>query len=225
MKQHSETYADIPVGSLDGDWLDAMPGERLKVRVSSDETNGRYTVLELVAAPGSGLIAAHPSERGRTLYDLGRHRTFCMRQPDLRCGRGHLIYRSQGRPTHMGESVRNRHSDAGNVRAGRPRPFFPGGDGSGGSRIRSSRGFFWMLHRRPSYRPLNQHRIGFLRSVKQGDEIRVCFQFASSFTGRIPQRRRRLSLKTPGRSAPTTRGNGPSQWSRSRKRLCHVALR
>jgi|SRR5882757_110181 len=52
----TQSYPDIPVGSRanDGDWLQVVPGERFKVRASSDETNGRYSVLELVAAPGCG---------------------------------------------------------------------------------------------------------------------------------------------------------------------------
>lgn len=37
-----------------GDWLQPQPGEWVAVRVSSAETDGRYSVLEVVAVPGSG---------------------------------------------------------------------------------------------------------------------------------------------------------------------------
>jgi len=54
MTEHTQSCPHIPVCSsaIDGDWLQAMPGERLLVRISSDETNGRYATLELVAALG-----------------------------------------------------------------------------------------------------------------------------------------------------------------------------
>ena len=40
------------VGSDTGEWLTARPGERFCVRVSAAETNGAYSVVEIVASPG-----------------------------------------------------------------------------------------------------------------------------------------------------------------------------
>ncbi len=37
-----------------GDWLQPQPGELVAVRVASAETDGRYSILEVVAVPGSG---------------------------------------------------------------------------------------------------------------------------------------------------------------------------
>jgi mannose-6-phosphate isomerase-like protein (cupin superfamily) len=56
MTEHTQSYRDIPVDSrsIDGDWLQWLPGERFAVRISSDQTNGRYTALEVIAAPGAG---------------------------------------------------------------------------------------------------------------------------------------------------------------------------
>jgi mannose-6-phosphate isomerase-like protein (cupin superfamily) len=36
------------------DWLQITPGERFKIRTSSNETEGAYTTLELVADPRNG---------------------------------------------------------------------------------------------------------------------------------------------------------------------------
>ncbi len=38
-----------------GDWLQITPGERFKIRTSVDETEGGYTMLELVADPRNGV--------------------------------------------------------------------------------------------------------------------------------------------------------------------------
>jgi mannose-6-phosphate isomerase-like protein (cupin superfamily) len=56
MTAHKQSNADIALGSgaIDGDWMEAMPGERFAVRTSSDETNGSYAVVEVVGAPESG---------------------------------------------------------------------------------------------------------------------------------------------------------------------------
>jgi mannose-6-phosphate isomerase-like protein (cupin superfamily) len=40
--------------AIGGDWLHAQPGEWVAVRLSSAATDGRYSVLEVVAVPGSG---------------------------------------------------------------------------------------------------------------------------------------------------------------------------
>lgn len=56
MTLHIQSDADIPISSpaIDGEWLEVAPGERFALRISSEETNGRYTALEVVAGPGCG---------------------------------------------------------------------------------------------------------------------------------------------------------------------------
>ncbi len=56
MTMLTQSDAHIPNSSaaIDGEWLQVAPGERFAVRISSEETNGRYTTLEVVAGPGSG---------------------------------------------------------------------------------------------------------------------------------------------------------------------------
>ena len=39
----------------DGEWLQVTPGERFKIRVSSAQTLGAYSVIEIVADPGNGV--------------------------------------------------------------------------------------------------------------------------------------------------------------------------
>jgi len=38
-----------------GEWLQVTPGERFKIRVSSAQTMGAYSVIEIVADPGNGV--------------------------------------------------------------------------------------------------------------------------------------------------------------------------
>jgi mannose-6-phosphate isomerase-like protein (cupin superfamily) len=38
-----------------GEWLQVTPGERFKIRVSSAQTLGAYSVIEIVADPGNGV--------------------------------------------------------------------------------------------------------------------------------------------------------------------------
>ena len=47
----------------DGDWQQITPGERFAIRTSSKETNGAYTILEIVAQPGNGVrMHVHENE-------------------------------------------------------------------------------------------------------------------------------------------------------------------
>jgi mannose-6-phosphate isomerase-like protein (cupin superfamily) len=38
-----------------GEWLQVTPGERFRIRVSSAQTMGAYSVIEIVADPGNGV--------------------------------------------------------------------------------------------------------------------------------------------------------------------------
>lgn len=51
-----ETYPAAPVFSEAGqshDWFEPLPGERMRVRIGSDATSGRLTLIENVVAPGA----------------------------------------------------------------------------------------------------------------------------------------------------------------------------
>ncbi|MDB5610303.1 MAG: cupin protein [Bradyrhizobium sp.] len=46
-----------------GEWLETTPGERFTIRTSAKETNGIYTMLEIVADPRNGVpIHIHKNE-------------------------------------------------------------------------------------------------------------------------------------------------------------------
>lgn len=56
MTVRAKAELDIAVGGLanDGDWMQITPGERLALRISSGETNGRYAAMEVIAGSGFG---------------------------------------------------------------------------------------------------------------------------------------------------------------------------
>jgi mannose-6-phosphate isomerase-like protein (cupin superfamily) len=42
-----------PAGTIDQDeWLQTRPGERCRLRVAAEETNGAYSVVEIISQPG-----------------------------------------------------------------------------------------------------------------------------------------------------------------------------
>jgi mannose-6-phosphate isomerase-like protein (cupin superfamily) len=54
MGSPSDTGVSSAGWAVGGDWQEVAPGEHFRLRVSSEQTNGRYTVLETIAAPGYG---------------------------------------------------------------------------------------------------------------------------------------------------------------------------
>lgn len=53
---------DLAAVGINGDqegWFDAIPGERMRVQVSSEATGGALTVLESIVAPGSATPLHH----------------------------------------------------------------------------------------------------------------------------------------------------------------------
>ena len=53
----SRKSTEVPVNAAqcNGEWLEVTPGERFRIRTPVDETNGIYTMLELVADPRNGV--------------------------------------------------------------------------------------------------------------------------------------------------------------------------
>ena len=57
----SDIYAAGPVDQ--GEWLQTRPGERCLIRVAAAETNGAYSVVEILSHPGDGTpIHVHQNE-------------------------------------------------------------------------------------------------------------------------------------------------------------------
>lgn len=51
------------VHSNDGDWMEVTPGEIFKIRTSASETDGVYTMLEIIADPRNGVpMHVHANE-------------------------------------------------------------------------------------------------------------------------------------------------------------------
>jgi hypothetical protein len=62
-KSVSETLP--PENSNERRWLETRPGEQCFIHVSADDTNGLYSLVEIVANPGDGTPLACPPERRR----------------------------------------------------------------------------------------------------------------------------------------------------------------
>jgi mannose-6-phosphate isomerase-like protein (cupin superfamily) len=49
------TEALLNAAQCNSEWLETTPGERFRIRTTADETNGIYTMLEIVADPRNGV--------------------------------------------------------------------------------------------------------------------------------------------------------------------------
>src|SRR5258708_20567508 len=60
----SKKLTEVSINHQDnGEWLETTPGERFTIRTSAKETEGIYTMLELVADPRNGVpIHIHKNE-------------------------------------------------------------------------------------------------------------------------------------------------------------------
>jgi quercetin dioxygenase-like cupin family protein len=59
----SSSRNQTPTGESNGEWLQTRPGERCLIRVSAADTNGAYSVVEIVAEPGDSTpIHVHQNE-------------------------------------------------------------------------------------------------------------------------------------------------------------------
>ncbi len=59
-------------------WYDAAAGERIAIRLSSLDTNGRYAVVESIAAPGSSVpLHIHQNEEEHFIVLEGAYRFAC----------------------------------------------------------------------------------------------------------------------------------------------------
>lgn len=61
-----------------GDWLQTRPGERCLIRVSAAETNGAYSVVEIVSSPGDSTpMHVHQNEDEHFVVLEGTARIAC----------------------------------------------------------------------------------------------------------------------------------------------------
>jgi mannose-6-phosphate isomerase-like protein (cupin superfamily) len=61
-----------------GGWLQTRPGERCNIRVSAEETNGAYSVVEIVSSPGDSTpLHVHRNEDEHFLVLEGTARILC----------------------------------------------------------------------------------------------------------------------------------------------------
>ncbi|MBR0697134.1 cupin domain-containing protein [Bradyrhizobium lablabi] len=61
-----------------GEWLQTRPGERCLIRVSAEETNGAYSIVEIVASPGDSTpMHVHQNEDEHFVILEGTARIAC----------------------------------------------------------------------------------------------------------------------------------------------------
>jgi mannose-6-phosphate isomerase-like protein (cupin superfamily) len=67
MANHSTSSKQTPSDNKsNGEWIEVTPGERLNIRVTSDETDGAYTVFEVFADHRNGTpLHVHDDEEER----------------------------------------------------------------------------------------------------------------------------------------------------------------
>jgi quercetin dioxygenase-like cupin family protein len=59
----SSSRNQTPIRESDGEWLQTRPGERCLIRVSTADTNGAYSVVEIIAEAGDSTpIHVHQNE-------------------------------------------------------------------------------------------------------------------------------------------------------------------
>jgi mannose-6-phosphate isomerase-like protein (cupin superfamily) len=72
----SDIHAADPVGQ--GEWLQTRPGERCLIRVAAAETNGAYSVVEILSYPGDSTpVHVHQNEDEHILVLEGIARVVC----------------------------------------------------------------------------------------------------------------------------------------------------
>lgn len=71
----SNKESPLSIGTDKGIWHEGTTGERITVRISSVDTNGAYTVVESVAAPGcSPPVHLHRNEEEHFVVIAGRYK-------------------------------------------------------------------------------------------------------------------------------------------------------
>jgi mannose-6-phosphate isomerase-like protein (cupin superfamily) len=74
----SASYAQSVGEEESGEWLQTRPGERCRIRVSAAETNGAYSVVEIVSSPGDSTpMHVHQNEDEYFLIVEGTARIAC----------------------------------------------------------------------------------------------------------------------------------------------------
>lgn len=73
-----------------GTWFNAIDGERLSIRVHSSEVNGRYTILESIAAPGTA-TPMHYHTEDEIFQVLEGIMTFSLARRSFQAGAGSTV--------------------------------------------------------------------------------------------------------------------------------------
>ncbi|HEX2526629.1 MAG TPA: cupin domain-containing protein [Geminicoccus sp.] len=84
-------------GSDDVQWFDGIPGERTAVRVRGTQVQGRFSVIESVAAPGCA-APLHTHVEEETFYIVAGHPTFRLGDQILETSPGDLVLIPAGTP-------------------------------------------------------------------------------------------------------------------------------
>lgn len=71
-------------------WFEAIPGERLSIRVHGTDVNGRYAIMESFAAPGSA-APRHTHAEDEIFYVLEGRPTFALNDDVFDVGPGAVV--------------------------------------------------------------------------------------------------------------------------------------
>lgn len=78
-------------------WYDAMPGERVSIRVLGTQVNGRYSLMESFAGPGSA-APLHTHHEDEVFYILDGVATFALGEEILEAKKGAVVVIPGGTP-------------------------------------------------------------------------------------------------------------------------------
>ena len=78
-------------------WYDAMPGERVSIRVLGTQVNGRYSIMESFAGPGSA-APLHTHREDEVFYILDGIATFALGEKILEARKGAVVVIPAGTP-------------------------------------------------------------------------------------------------------------------------------
>lgn len=81
----------------DAEWFEAIPGERLSLRVRSADVGGRYAIMESHAAPGTA-APLHTHREDEIFYVLGGYPTFRLDDEIVETAPGSLVVIPGGTP-------------------------------------------------------------------------------------------------------------------------------
>jgi quercetin dioxygenase-like cupin family protein len=81
----------------DGEWIEAIPGERIRIRISNKDVKGRYGIMESVAGPGSA-APMHTHLEDEIFHVLEGTPTFALDEKVFDASPGEMIVVPAGVP-------------------------------------------------------------------------------------------------------------------------------